>query len=92
MIRNAAFMWIKALAYNLLNWFKSALMPQKHRHYGVPTLRRVLINVPGNIVGNGRYRHIRLAPNAWLEKTLTVIKENFKVFLNKRAWLMVYVS
>jgi hypothetical protein len=72
MIRNAAFMWIKALAYNLLNWFKSALMPQKHRHHEVPTLRRVLINVPGNIVGNGRYRHIRLAPNAWLEKTLTV--------------------
>jgi len=45
MIRNAVFMWIKALAYNLLNWFKLALMPQKHRHHEVPTLRRVLINV-----------------------------------------------
>jgi hypothetical protein len=92
MIRNAAFIWIKALAYNLLNWFKSALMPQEHRHHEVPTLRRVLINIPGNIVGSDRYRHIRLAPNAWLEKTITIIKENFKVFLKKRAWLMVYVT
>jgi hypothetical protein len=92
MIRNAAFMWIKALAYNLLNWFKSALMPQEHRQHEVATIRRVLINVPGNIVGNGRYRHVRLAPNAWLEKTITIIKGNFKVFLKKRAWLMVYVT
>jgi len=53
MIRNAAFMWIKALAYNLLNWFKSSLMPKGHRHHKVPALKRVLINIPGNIVGNG---------------------------------------
>jgi hypothetical protein len=32
MLRNTAFMWIKILAYNLLNWFRLALLPQNATH------------------------------------------------------------
>ncbi len=66
MLRNKAFMWIKVLAYNLLNLFRQALLPENEARAEVPTIRRLVVNVPANIVGNGRYRHIRLAPNRCL--------------------------
>jgi hypothetical protein len=60
-------MWIKVLAYNLLNWFRQALLPEDAARAEVATIRRRIVNMPANIVGNSRYRHIRLAPNRWLE-------------------------
>jgi hypothetical protein len=88
MLRNTAFMWLKILAYNLLNWFRLAILPQEAAHYEVNTIRRLILNVPGNIVGSGRYRHVRLAPNRWLEKVVTVIKTRLQQFIRQRAWLL----
>ncbi|MCL6639371.1 MAG: hypothetical protein K6T80_06800 [Firmicutes bacterium] len=46
MLRNTAFMWIKILAYNLLNWFRLALLPQNAANYKVSSGRRLILNVP----------------------------------------------
>lgn len=88
MLRNKAFMWLKILAYNLLNWFRLALLPQDAAHYEVNTIRRLILNVPGNIVGSDRYQHVRLAPNRWLEKVVSVIKTRLQEFIRQRAWLL----
>ena len=90
--KNIAFMWLKVIAYNLLNWFRLALFEDKESRYEVPTIRCKILNVPGNIVGNNRYRHVRLAPNPWLEKILRVAKENLAVFFSYQAWLAVDTS
>lgn len=88
MQRNMAFMWIKIIAYNLLNWFRLALLPQKASRYEVPSIRRLILNVPGNIVGNGRYRHVRLAPNKWLQNLVCLIKTKLQEFIHRRAWVL----
>lgn len=68
MSRNLAFMWIKILSYNLLNWFRLALLPAGASRFEIPTIRRLILNIPGNVVGNGRYQHVRLAANQWLQE------------------------
>ena len=78
MLRNMAFMWIKILSYNLLNWFRLALLPASASSYEIPTIRRVILNVPGNVVGNGRYRHVRLVANQWLQQVADNIKNKLK--------------
>lgn len=89
MDRNVAFMWLKVLSYNLLNWFRLALLDGKDSHAEVPTIRRKILNVPGNIVGSNRYRHVKLAPNPWLQKVLKTIKEKLQIFLCQQAWIAV---
>lgn len=87
MVRNKAFMWVKILAYNLLNWFRSALLPEEASRQEVPTIRRRVLNVPGNVVGQGRYRHIRLAPNGWLEAVIAHVKAKLRELIAHMAWL-----
>lgn len=89
MKRNIAFMWLKVLSYNLLNWFRLALLDGKESHAEIPTIRRKILNVPGNIVGKNRYRHVKLAPNPWLQKVLKSAKEKLEIFLCQQAWLDV---
>lgn len=55
MSRNMAFMWVKILSYNLLNWFRLALLPDGASRYEIPTIRRLVLNIPGDVVGNGKY-------------------------------------
>jgi len=92
MSRNMAFMWIKILSYNLLNWFRLALLPAGASSYEIPTIRRLILNVPGNVAGNGRYRHVRLAANQWLHKVVDNIKNKLKEFIRLRAWLLASTS
>ena len=79
--RNQAFLWIKGLAYNLLNWFRLALLEDNACRYEVPTLRRMILNVPGNVVGHDRYRHIKLAPNEPLMKLVAIMRRKLDEFL-----------
>jgi hypothetical protein len=53
MVKNKAFMWIKILAYNLPNWFRQALSPENAARAEVSTIKRLIVNVPANSVGNG---------------------------------------
>ena len=92
MSKNMAFIWIKILSYNLLNWFRLALLPAGASRYEIPTIRRLILNVPGNVVGNGRYRHVRLSTNQWLQEVVDNVKNRLKEFSHLRAWLLVSPS
>ena len=74
-------MLIKAIAYNLMLWFKEATMPDEIKNCRAKIIRRKVLCVSGNIVGNGRYRHIRLAANKWLERVINQVKTNLDNFL-----------
>ena len=89
MERNSIFMWLKVLSYNLLNWFRLTLLDNRSSHFEVTTVRRRILNVPGNIVGQNRYRHIKLAPDAWLQNVISFAKQRLKDFLYLRAWVAV---
>ena len=80
-LRNLAYMWIKILAYNLMNWFRQTILPEDKAHCEIKTIRREIINVPGNILGKGRFRRVRLAFNQKLEQIIRVIKEKLDQFL-----------
>jgi len=41
------------------------------------------------VVGNGRYQHVRLAANQWLQEVVDKVKIKMKEFLLLRAWLLV---
>lgn len=89
MERNSIFMWLKVLSYNLLNWFRLTLLDNRNSHFEVTTVRRRILNVPGNIVGQNRYRHIKLAPDAWLPNVVSFAKQKLKDFLYLQAWVAV---
>lgn len=79
--KNEAYMLIKSISYNLMLWFKEVTMPKECKSYRATTIRRKVLCVPGNIVGNGRYRHIKLAANMWLERVIKQAKLNLDNFL-----------
>jgi hypothetical protein len=80
-VRNYAFMLVKAIAYNLMNWFRQAILPPDKSKWEIKTIRRVIINVPGNILGSGRYHRIRLAANKALAFLIEAVKRNLDSFL-----------
>ncbi|MDI3501859.1 MAG: hypothetical protein PWP22_1630, partial [Thermoanaerobacter sp.] len=49
-------------------------------HHEITTIRRILYNVPGNLVGKGRYRHIRYPNNPFLKTVITYIRKALMVF------------
>ncbi len=81
---NTFFTIIKTIAYNLLQGFK-LLLPQSMRHYEAPRLRREFINKPGNVYSNRKKIYITLPKIAALEKTITILKRKFNIFLDKLA-------
>lgn len=78
--RNRAYALVKQIAYNIFNWWKQAVLPSEKKNCEVETIRREVINVPGNIVGHGYYRKVRLAANRVLEWIIVVIKRNLERF------------
>jgi len=83
MMTNLLFSWIKAIAYNLVVWFKQAFLPESLQRCEVKTIRRVVLKVPGNVVGSGRYQHIRLAPSPVLEVIVRVIQQRAREFAER---------
>ena len=83
MLSNLLFSWIKAIAYNLVVWFKQTLMPENMRRCEVKTIRRVVLKVPGNVVGSGRYQHIRLASCPHLQAIVTTMQHKLRAFAER---------
>ena len=83
MLRNLLFSWIKAIAYNVMVWFKQTLMPESMQRCEIQTIRRTVIRVPGNVVGSGRYQHIRLAPNPTLAVIVDTMQKKLKAWAEK---------
>ena len=69
------------MSYNLLNWFRLTLLNEEDSHFEVPTLRRKVLNVPGNLVGSGEYRHLKLAPDKELAVRVNHIQKQLQIFL-----------
>jgi hypothetical protein len=70
---NELFLLIKMIAYNLLNFFKQAVLPDEYKQVEVSTLRRIFLRVAANICGQGRYMHIRYSPDPRLEHIIGII-------------------
>jgi hypothetical protein len=81
LIRNTAYVFVKVISYNLFQFFKAVAMPQSHQSWQVQTVRRKLINLPGNILGRHRHRRVKLAPRAYLNLLLPLIQQKLKEFL-----------
>ncbi|MHB1128411.1 MAG: IS1380 family transposase [Bacillota bacterium] len=80
LMMNQLFSWIKVIAYNLVVWFKQALLPDSLQRCEVKTIRRLVLKVPGNVVGSGRYQHIRLAPSPMLEVIVIAMQQRAREF------------
>lgn len=80
-LRNTSYLFIKAIAYNLFQFFKSAVIPASHQSWQIETVRRKIINISGNILGRTRFRRVKLAPRAYLEMLLPLIKKELDRFL-----------
>lgn len=78
---NELFLLIKMLAYNLQNFFKRSFMPEHVRHHEIKTLRNIFYRVPGNMVGNGRYRHISFPDDSFLKRLVEFIRHRLKHFV-----------
>jgi len=83
LMTNQLFSWIKVIAYNVVVWFKQALLPDSLQRCEVKTIRRVVLKVPGNVVGSGRYQHIRLAPSPMLEAIVIVMQQRAREFAER---------
>jgi len=80
-LKNRCYVMVKAIAYNIIQWFKAALLPAETNFYKVDTIRRLILNVPGNIViVGGGYKRMRLAANNWLEEVVCQVEVNIREF------------
>ncbi len=77
---NELFLLIKMIAYNIQNWFKTAILPVELKNKEISTLRRIFYKVSGNISGTGRYRHINFAPNILLSRIIPLINNALNTF------------
>jgi len=81
LIRNSAYAFVKVISYNLFQFFKSIALPQSHQSWRIQTVRRKLINLPGNILGRHRHRRVKLAPREYLKYLLPIIQQKLAEFL-----------
>lgn len=77
---NEMFLLLKMIAYNLHNWFKTAILPEELSHCEIKTLRRKFYNLAANICGNGRYEHIRYARDEAVEMLITAVIDRLQRF------------
>lgn len=72
---NKAYSLIKAIAYNIVNWFRSSLLPEQYEKCEIKTIRRRIICAPANILGTGRFMKIRFQADKFLEEINNIITE-----------------
>jgi len=73
---NKAYCMIKAIAYNIVNWFREALLPGQFEKCEIKTIRRRIICAPANILGTGRFMKIRFQADGFLEVINKIITDN----------------
>lgn len=86
-LKNYADILIKAIAYNLFNWFKQALLPVDLVKSSIRTIRRLFINIPANIVKRGGRRlTIRLPRIDKLKEIIETIKDRIYMFAFRQCY------
>jgi len=85
--KNYADILIKALAYNIFNWFKQALLPHELAKASIRTVRRLFLNVPGNVVKRGgRKLTINLPDIKRLKNIINRVKDRLYMFALRRTY------
>ena len=79
---NRIYCWIKAIAYNIINWFRESILPESMQKCEISTIRRTILNVCANSKGSGRFIKIQFQSNKWLEIMNSKIKTNLIEFIN----------
>lgn len=78
---------IKSIAYNLLNWFKHALLPANLVKSSIRTIRRIFINIPANIVKKGgRKLTVRLPNIDRVKQIIAIMKERLFMFAFRQCY------
>ena len=78
---------IKAIAYNIFNWFKQTLLPSNLVKKSIRTIRIIFINIPANIVKKGGRQYIiRLPKLNYLEETVESIKDRLYMFALRQCY------
>lgn len=60
MITNANRLKIHQLAYNLFNWFRRLMLPEKMRRQQAPTIRNSLLKIAARVVHKAGYIYFKL--------------------------------
>ena len=78
---------VKAIAYNIFNWFKQALLPSNLVKKSIRTIRRIFINIPANIVKKGGRRYTVRLPNLnYLKKIVESIEYRLYMFAFRQCY------
>ena len=75
---NANRLQIRALAYNLFNWFKRLVLPKEMRKCMVDTIRLKLIKIAARIVRSARYVTFKLCSSYPYKREFLKILENIQ--------------
>lgn len=77
---NELFLLQKMMAYNIHNWFKSAILPESWDHYEIRTIRRKFYHLAANVCGQGRSQHVRYAGDQVIANLITAVIDRLRRF------------
>ncbi len=80
-LKNQIYAMVQALSYTFMCRFKDVLLLDEAKRWEAYKVYRKLINVPENVVDNGRPRHIRLTYKSELEPVLSQVQDNLRKFI-----------
>ena len=86
-LKNYVMALIRAISYNIFNWFKQALLPADLVKASIKTIRRIFINIPGNVVKKSGRRHtVRLPGLDYLQDIVESIKDQLFMFAFRQCY------
>jgi len=74
-------MQIHALAYNLFNWFRRLVLPQKLRTDRIDTFRIKLLKIAARIVRSARYVIFKLCSACPYQAEFFEVIQNIRTFI-----------
>ena len=66
-------MYVKLLAYNLNNFFRTIVLPLKEQSYQMETIRSKLIKIAGKVVRSGRQITLKLSESCPFKKLFKIV-------------------
>lgn len=86
-LKNYIMILIRAISYNIFNWFKQALLPADLVKASIRTIRRIFINIPANVVKKGgRGYTVRLPDLIYLRDIIESIKDRLFMFAFRQCY------
>lgn len=86
-LKNYILILIRAISYNIFNWFKQALLPADLVKASIRTIRRIFINVPANVVKKGGRKYTVRLPNLdYLQNIVENIKDRLFMFAFRQCY------